>query len=60
MDKDRIAGVAHQIKGRVRETVSKVTGDARSQAEGAAERAAGKVQNVAAGTKDAVREAAKK
>jgi len=37
-----------------------VKGDAKTQAEGAAERAAGKVQNVAGGTKDAVREAAKK
>jgi uncharacterized protein YjbJ (UPF0337 family) len=60
MDKDRIAGIAHQIKVRVRETVGKVIGDAKTQAEGAAERASGKVRNVAGGTKDAVREAAKK
>ena len=60
MDKDRIAGAAHQIKGKVKETVGKVTGDTKTQAEGAAEKAAGKVQNAIGGAKDAVREAGKK
>ena len=55
MDKDRIAGVAHQIKGRVKETVGKATGDAKTQAEGAAEKTAGKVQNAVGGAKDAIR-----
>jgi uncharacterized protein YjbJ (UPF0337 family) len=44
MDKDRIVGAAHQVKGVVKETVGKVTGDAKTQAEGAAEKAAGKGQ----------------
>jgi uncharacterized protein YjbJ (UPF0337 family) len=35
-----------------------VTGDAKLQAEGAAEKAAGKVQNTAGGAKDAVRDTA--
>jgi uncharacterized protein YjbJ (UPF0337 family) len=60
MDKDRIAGTAHQVKGAVKETVGKVTGDAKTQAEGAAEKTAGKVQNAIGGAKDAVREALKK
>jgi uncharacterized protein YjbJ (UPF0337 family) len=60
MDKDRVAGVAHQIKGRVKETVGKVTGDAKIQAEGAAEKAAGKVQNALGGAKDAIRETGKR
>ena len=38
MDKDRIAGTAHQVKGAVKETVGKVTGDAKTQAEGAPRR----------------------
>jgi CsbD-like len=38
MDKDRIAGAARQIKGAVKETVGKLTGDAKTQAEGAVER----------------------
>jgi uncharacterized protein YjbJ (UPF0337 family) len=49
MDKDRIAGVAHQIKGRVKEAIGKVTGDAKTRAEGAAEKAAGRVQNAVGG-----------
>ena len=44
MDKDRIAGAAHQVKGAVKEAVGKVTGDAKTQAEGAAEKAAGRIQ----------------
>jgi uncharacterized protein YjbJ (UPF0337 family) len=60
IDKDRIAGGAHQIKGAVKETVGKVTGDAKTQAEGAAEKAAGKVQKAIGGAKDAVRDAVKK
>ena len=43
MDKNRIVGAAHEVKGAVKETVGKVTGDAKTQAEGATEKAAGKV-----------------
>ena len=60
MDKDRIAGAAHQIKGAVKETIGKITGDAKTQAEGVAEKTAGKVQNVVGGGKDAIRNAVKK
>jgi uncharacterized protein YjbJ (UPF0337 family) len=37
-----------------------VTGDAKTQAEGAAEKAAGKVQNTVGGAKDAAHETLKK
>jgi uncharacterized protein YjbJ (UPF0337 family) len=37
-----------------------VTGDAKTRAEGAAEKTAGRVQNAVGGAKDAVREAGKK
>ncbi len=60
MDKDRVVGAAHQVKGAVKETVGKVTGDAKTQAEGAAEKTTGKVQNAVGGAKDAIRDAAKK
>ena len=60
MDKDRIAGAAHRVKGAVKETIGKVTGDAKTQAEGAAKKTAGKVQNAVGGAKDAAREALKK
>lgn len=55
MDKDRIEGAAHQAKGAVKETIGKVTGDTKTQAEGKVEKAAGKVQNAVGGAKDAIR-----
>ncbi|HVU19382.1 MAG TPA: CsbD family protein [Rhizomicrobium sp.] len=59
MDKDRIEGSANQAKGAVKETVGKMTGDAKLKSEGAADKAAGKVQNAVGGVKDAVRDATK-
>ncbi len=56
VDEDRAAGVGHQIKGGIKETVGKVTGDKKTEAEGAAEKAGGKVQNTVGGAKDAVRD----
>ena len=59
MDKDRVEGVGHQVKGAVKEGVGKLTGDKKTEAEGQAEKAAGKVQNAVGGAKDKVRETAK-
>jgi uncharacterized protein YjbJ (UPF0337 family) len=55
MDKDRVKGSAQQVKGAVKETVGKVTGDAKLRAEGQGDKVAGKVQNAAGGVKDALR-----
>lgn len=60
MDKDRVEGAAHEMKGAVKEGIGKVTGDTKTEAEGAAEKAAGKVQNAVGGMKDAARDAVKK
>jgi uncharacterized protein YjbJ (UPF0337 family) len=60
MDSDRVKGAAHEAKGAVKEAVGKVTGDAKIQAEGSAEKNAGKVQNAVGGMKDAARDALKK
>ncbi len=60
MDKDRIDGAAKQVKGSIKEAVGKVTGDSKTQAEGVAEKAAGKLQNSVGGVKDAARDAVKK
>ncbi len=60
MDKDRIEGLAREAKGTVKEAAGKVTGDAKLQAEGKADKNVGKIQNAAGGVKDAVRDAAKK
>jgi uncharacterized protein YjbJ (UPF0337 family) len=56
MDKDRVEGAAHQAKGSVKEAVGKMTGDKKTQAEGTAEKTAGKVQNTAGGAKDAAKD----
>ena len=60
MDKDRIAGAAHEVKGSVKKAVGKVVGDAKLQSDGKAEQTAGKIQNAVGGVKDAVREIVKK
>jgi uncharacterized protein YjbJ (UPF0337 family) len=59
MDKDRIEGAAREAKGKIKETFGKVTGDAKTEGEGKAEKVAGKVQNVVGGAKDALRDAAR-
>ncbi len=55
MDKDRIAGMAKQAKGAVKETAGKITGDAKLQAEGKADKTEGKIQNAVGGVKDTLR-----
>lgn len=55
MDKDRIAGSAKQIKGSVKETIGKATGDAKLQSDGKADKIEGKVQNAIGGLKDALK-----
>ncbi|GAB0116929.1 CsbD family protein [Acidisoma sp. 7E03] len=59
MDKDRTAGIGHQIKGTAKELAGKVTGDRKMQAEGKAEKLGGKAQNAYGGAKDSVRDALK-
>ncbi len=57
MDQDRIEGAAKKIKGTVKEAVGKVTGDAKTEAEGNAEKNEGRIQNAVGGLKDSLREA---
>jgi uncharacterized protein YjbJ (UPF0337 family) len=59
MDKDRSAGIGHQVKGSIKEAAGKVTGDKKLEAEGKGEKVGGKVQNAVGGAKDAVRDATK-
>lgn len=56
MDKDRVEGAAKQVKGNIKEGVGKLTGDAKTEAEGKADKAEGKVQNTVGGIKDKARE----
>ena len=57
MDKDRIKGMGDQAKGAVKDAAGKITGDAKLQAEGKADKLKGKLENAAGGARDAVREA---
>src|ERR1700722_7167269 len=59
MDKDRVVGSAKEIKGSVKETIGKATGDAKLQADGKADKVEGKIQNAIGGAKDTVRDALK-
>ncbi len=56
MDKDRIAGAAKQAGGSVKEATGKALGDKKMQAEGAAKKMEGKIQNAVGGAKDSIRE----
>jgi uncharacterized protein YjbJ (UPF0337 family) len=58
MDKDRVAGAAKEAGGKIKETAGKVLGDRKMEAEGAAKKTEGKIQNAVGGAKDAVREIA--
>ena len=55
MDKDRVKGSAKQAAGAIKETVGKITGDAKLQADGKADKTTGKIQNAVGGVKDALR-----
>jgi uncharacterized protein YjbJ (UPF0337 family) len=56
MDHDRIKGAANQAKGAMKDAAGKLTGDAKLQAEGKADKLKGKMQNAVGGAKDAIRQ----
>ena len=51
MDKDRIEGSANQAKGSIKEGFGKLTGDKKLEAEGTADKAAGKCRTPSAAPK---------
>jgi uncharacterized protein YjbJ (UPF0337 family) len=57
MDKEHIKGAADKVKGAVKDTVGKVTGDTKMQAEGKLDKAKGSARNVVGDVKDAARDA---
>jgi uncharacterized protein YjbJ (UPF0337 family) len=60
MDKDRIGGMVDQTKGSLKKGIGKITGDAKLQAEGEADRMKGKARNAIGSVKDAVRDVVNK
>ncbi len=59
MDKDRLEGMGKKVSGSIKEAAGKITGDTKTQAEGSAEKTAGKAQNTVGGAKDSMRDALK-
>ncbi|PDQ19320.1 CsbD family protein [Mesorhizobium sanjuanii] len=57
VNKDQVAGVAKQVKGSVKQAAGKATGDRKTEAEGAADKIAGKVQKTYGDVKDKVKKA---
>jgi len=55
VDKDRVIGTAKKAKGEVKQVVGRVIGDAKLEAEGAADKVEGSVQNAVGGLKDAIK-----
>jgi uncharacterized protein YjbJ (UPF0337 family) len=55
VDKDRVEGSATNLGGKVKEGFGKATGDSKTEAEGKADKAKGKIQNAVGGVKDALK-----
>ncbi len=56
MDREHIKGVADKVKGSVKDTVGKVTGDEKLQAEGKTDNAKGEIRKGVGDIKDAFKE----
>jgi uncharacterized protein YjbJ (UPF0337 family) len=57
MDKNRVKGTIDEVVGSAKRHVGKLTGNTRTQAEGAVQQIKGKVENAWGKAKDAVRDA---
>ncbi len=55
MDKDRVAGSAKVVKGKIKEAVGKAVGDTKLESQGKVDKIEGKVQNAVGGLKDTLR-----
>jgi uncharacterized protein YjbJ (UPF0337 family) len=59
MDREHVKGAADKVKGAIKDTAGKMTGDKKLEAEGKFDKAKGAAHNVAGDVKDAVRNASK-
>ena len=57
VNKDQVAGVAKQVKGAVKQAAGKATGNRQAEAEGTADKIAGKVQKAYGDVKEKVKKA---
>src|SRR3984893_12321364 len=60
MDREHVKGAADKVKGALKDTAGKVTGDKKLQSEGKFDKAKGSAHNLAGDVKDAARDASKK
>jgi uncharacterized protein YjbJ (UPF0337 family) len=60
MDRNRVRGAAHQVKGTIKQAIGQATGDTKLEVEGTAEKIAGKVQSSIGRAKDALRNAVRR
>jgi len=59
MDREHVKGAADKLKGAIKDTAGKMTGDREMQAEGKMDKAKGAAHNVAGDVKDAARSGAR-
>jgi uncharacterized protein YjbJ (UPF0337 family) len=57
VDREHVKGAADKVKGAIKDTAGKLTGDKKLQTEGKIDKAKGSAHNVAGDVKDAVRDA---
>ena len=56
MDREHVKGAAEKVKGSIKDTAGKATGDKKLQSEGKFDKAKGSAHNVAGDVKDAVKQ----
>lgn len=59
MDREHVKGAADKVKGAIKDTAGKMTGDREMQAEGKMDKLKGSAHNVAGNVKDAARSGAR-
>jgi uncharacterized protein YjbJ (UPF0337 family) len=56
MDREHVKGTADKVKGTIKDTAGKVTGDKQLETEGKFDKAKGSAHNIVGDLKDAVKE----
>ena len=56
MDREHVKGTADKVKGQIKDTAGKVTGDKKLESEGKLDKAKGSAHKIAGDVKDAVKE----
>jgi uncharacterized protein YjbJ (UPF0337 family) len=59
MDREHVKGTADKVKGTIKDTAGKVTGDKKLETEGKLDKAKGSAHNIAGDLKDAVKQSNK-